>query len=694
MEKLILNEEKLNLDVTCNKIEEIIEDTEMDLYTMPNRISDEYVLNELMRRTSLRFNNLQKCIKKPYFARIDFSEDGQSNLECCYLSKVGVVDYDGNLVTVDWRAPIASLYYDSNIGSVKYLAPGGEISGYLSLKRQFTIENKTLIEYMDVDAVSDDELLKSYLGVNSDSRLKNIVASIQKEQNTIIRSNLYDNIIIQGAAGSGKTTVALHRVAYLVYNFRDKYKSNQFMVIGPNKYFLSYISSVLPDLDVDNVNQLIFDEISKEYVDEKYKIVDLRFNDIKKLKCSLEFKDALEKYFSEYEKNILPEEDLKIKEFVVLKYEEIKEVYESENVTSYDNIQSKFDKLILFLKRIISDREEEIYNRLIKEYDPLKSNNAGEMYKKREVIKDELLKGCRNSFKKYFSMANHKVLQIYKNFIKNIGKYIKLEDETIDRINDIKSDSIEFEDLPAIMYIKYRLYGSKDYNKYRHVVIDEAQDLGPFHFFVLKKIFKEASFSIFGDLAQSIYPHRSIESWDEVVEDIFMNNCKILKLKKSYRTTIEIMNKANLITQHLGFDAAEPVIRHGEDVRFFCVSKDEKMDKIKNMINEMKADAYKTIAIICKTSDEVDEIYNKLHKDGIDVHNIEKESEEFESGICILTCFMAKGLEFDGVIITDASESNYKIDDKLEMKLLYVSMTRPLHKLVILYNDKITEVLS
>ncbi len=297
MNEKIFYEEKKHLDITCNKIFEVIEDTRMDLETMPKRVSDEYVLNELMKRTSLRFFNLQKCIEKPYFARIDFKEDKALNTDFCYLSKVGIADYDGNLVTVDWRAPVASLYYDSNVGEVEYSAPNGIISGYLSLKRQFTIEDKALLEYFDVDIVSDDELLKPYLGVNSDNRLKNIVASIQKEQNKIIRWNLYDNLIIQGVAGSGKTTVALHRIAYLVYNYRDKYKSNQFMVIGPNKYFLSYISSVLPDLDVDNVNQLTFSEIALNYINENFKITISKIDETQKFKCSLAFKDLIEKFF-------------------------------------------------------------------------------------------------------------------------------------------------------------------------------------------------------------------------------------------------------------------------------------------------------------------------------------------------------------------------------------------------------------
>ena len=215
---------------------------------------------------------IYKNMDKPYFARIDFKRDNEKNLEKIYIGKVGVTDEENNIVTVDWRAPISSIYYDSNIGRTKYIAPEGICEGELLLKRQFNIENQKLISYQDVDTVANDELLKPYLSSSADNRLKNIVSTIQKEQNEIIREPLNKNIIVQGVAGSGKTTVALHRIAYLVYNYRDTVKPNQYLVIGPNKFFVSYISNVLPDLDVDNVNQLTYDELCKEYINEDFSL--------------------------------------------------------------------------------------------------------------------------------------------------------------------------------------------------------------------------------------------------------------------------------------------------------------------------------------------------------------------------------------------------------------------------------------
>ena len=217
-------------------------------------------------RLTHKVEKLDKGLKKPYFARIDFYNDESSIKDVCYIGKIGVTDYDNNVITVDWRAPISSLYYDSNVGKASYASPEGTIYGELQLKRQYDIENSVLNSFNDVDTVSNDEILKPYLSVSADKRLKNIVATIQGEQNLIIRESITNNTIIQGVAGSGKTTVALHHIAYLVYNNRNLYEANQYMVIGPNKFFVDYISSILPDLDVDGVKQFDFVDFASNYL--------------------------------------------------------------------------------------------------------------------------------------------------------------------------------------------------------------------------------------------------------------------------------------------------------------------------------------------------------------------------------------------------------------------------------------------
>ena len=241
MENIVLEKEKEKLESVIKQYHEVFEDVTLALNSQRKRpMSDPIAYNNILMQYENKLKVLENGFKKPYFARIDFTSNDDGKEEICYIGKVGVSDYDSNIITVDWRAPISSLYYDSNIGEVSYEAPEGTIKGKMSLKRQYDIEDGQLISYRDVDTVSNDEILKPYLGVNADNRLKNIVSSIQDEQNKIIRESINNNTICQGVAGSGKTTVALHRIAYLAYNFRDSIKSDQYMVIGPNKFFINY----------------------------------------------------------------------------------------------------------------------------------------------------------------------------------------------------------------------------------------------------------------------------------------------------------------------------------------------------------------------------------------------------------------------------------------------------------------------
>ena len=277
--------------------------------------NDPLMQENLLNQFGTKVRMLNKYLNNPYFGRIDFkNEDNKKDI--CYIGKVGILDSKENPITVDWRAPISSLYYDSNIGECEYESPSGKIKGTLELKRQFEIKMGALINFQDVNTISNDELLKPYLSISADKRLKNIVATIQSEQNHIIRKELRENNIIEGAAGSGKTTVALHRIAYLVYNEQKNYQESSFLVIGPNAYFMDYISSVLPDLEVNSVSQYTFLDIVNNYLKEKIKIISqntqlesiLNNNldtKIIKYKSTLKYRDAIEKYITYLEENII-----------------------------------------------------------------------------------------------------------------------------------------------------------------------------------------------------------------------------------------------------------------------------------------------------------------------------------------------------------------------------------------------------
>ena len=644
-----MREELEYLDYTIDKYNEVIDDSKLKLNNLRELYKHNYeaMLEEKFRLES-EINSIEKAKSNPYFARIDFKS--KNFFDKCYIGKKGVTDYDNNVITVDWRAPISSLYYDSNVGECKYIAPEGIIEGNLLLKRQYTIEKGKLINFNDVDTVSNDELLKPYLSVSADNRLKNIVSTIQSEQNQIIREDMYKNLVIQGVAGSGKTTVALHRIAYLVYNNRELFKPSDYMVIGPNKFFVSYISNILPDLDVNGVTQNTLDELFLTYMKEDFKInnsLDIikDTDEVSYYKVSMNMKKDIDDYFEQLE--ILPNEDFIVDKIKVLDKNYIKTIYEEINKNIFKNIKSRINRLILLLEKDIDDNFSNISKKYI---------NNEISHKNIENFKNNI----NNYLKKYFVILNKKPKSIYMDILKNKG---------ID-CSYLNKNQINIEDIPALMYIKYKLSGSNDFDNYRHIVIDEAQDYGEFTFYLLNKLFKNASFSIYGDLAQSLYSYRSIDNW-ECLEKIF-NNFQILKLNKSYRTTIEIMEEANKINELLNLDKAIPVIRHGKEVSYTN-------KEILDLINEIKS-RYKTIAIITKTQEEANNLYEKL-KEKIKINLINSSNLNYDSDLNILPSYLSKGLEFDSVIIV--GENGFDKNNKLEMKLLYVSMTRALHELYI-----------
>jgi len=635
------------LEYTLEKYSEVISDSKLKLSNLKELYKGDLEgMIEEKFRLEKEIESINRASLSPYFGRIDFRSE--NNNEKCYLGKLGVSDYDNNIITVDWRAPIASLYYDSNKGKCSYQAPDGIIEGELLLKRQYTIENSKLIDYYDVDSVSNDELLKPYLNSSADNRLKNIVSTIQSEQNKIIRENMGKDLVIQGVAGSGKTTVALHRIAYLVYNNRDIYKPSNYMVIGPNKFFVNYISGILPDLDVNGVLEYTLEEVFENYLDEKYiidnsldKLID---NNISRYKTSMDMKLYIDNYFNNMV--ILPNEDFIINGVKILSKNHINKIYNELDKNTFKSIKSRIDKTIILVNKYLEDNKSIIITKLI---------NEGVNKETIDIVKNELLKYLR----KYFTILNKKVSNIYKEIL------VSLNYDT-DKLN---KNIVEIEDIPSMLYISYLLTGSHIYDNIKHIVIDEAQDYGLFAFYVLKKIFKNSTFSIYGDLAQSIYGYRSISSWDEL-NSIF-NNLEILRLNKSYRTTIEIMNEANKINRLLGLDEAEAVIRHGDEVEYTNKDICDILD-----INQQ----YGSVAIISKDGESANMIYNFI-KDKYEVSLITPSNLSYNSKITVLPSYLSKGLEFDVVIVID--KDKYDVNNVLDMKLLYVSLTRALHKLYI-----------
>lgn len=699
-----LEYEKQKLENVESNLEDIQKGEEEILRDLPKKYgSNPVLLANLMSTSATKIANIQKIKEKPYFARIDFKEDKKNTKDKLYIGKIGVTDLNGRVVVTDWRAPVSTLYYDSNLGQVEYDAPYGKIHGELSLKRQIIIQNKKIESIFDVDSVSDDELLKPYLGASADSRLKNIVASIQGEQNEIIRKNIEKNLIVQGVAGSGKTTVALHRIAYLMYNNSDKYKANQFMVIGPNKFFINYISNVLPDLDASNAVQLTYEELASNFIEEKISYEDStkKLNDIidgrdtisnVKYKTTLEYKDLLDKYLNTIEYDIIADNGLVINDVCVLTKDEILEVYKQ---TQGESIKQRLD---IVARRIANNikNDDEIYSRVKSQMDALELAQT-DVEQRRKIIKKELdmLKDLNNTgfekqLKKLLDISSLKVIPIYQNFVESVDNIPEIIRSST--VKSLKSRVIENEDIAPIMYIKLRYFGNEEFKNIKCVVVDEAQDFGVFSYYILRNLLNQANFSIFGDLAQGIYSYRAIENWHDIQDSIFEDS-EYLNLRKSYRTSIEIMSEANKISSAINLGEAKPVIRESGPVIKTKVDSKSKNEYIAKKVKDYLDNGYKSIAIVYKNQTEMAKISKLLKEKNIDNEIIYKDQEKYNGGVCILTSYLSKGLEFDVVIVADSDESNYVSSNVLDMKLLYVAMTRALHKLELIYTDKICKYL-
>ena len=709
--------EKEKLFKTIEIIKDILVDKEEELKNLFNNfIGDREELWKIADMKKIHIRNLKTSVNKPYFARIDFTSDEDGKVSTVYIGKNGVIK-NTDIIVTDWRAPISSLYYDAEIGRCSFEAPNGTISGNMSLKRQFEIELGELQEYFDVDLVSNDELLQKYLNSNNDARLKSIVSTIQKEQNDVIRKKIFDNIIIQGVAGSGKTTVALHRIAYLVYNYMKTIKQNQYLVIGPNPVFLKYIKSVLPDLDVSSVEQCTFEQFAQMYIDENIsvnssdkKVIDniegKNNSDVDKFKCSIKYKKMIDKFLKIYFYSITSK-SLMLGNFEVIPQNIMREIFVgTEEVYSKDlnnKIEITIDRLCKYIENnydFITSRYNNYSFELFKNVQTdEEKNKMRNMFSKDRA---ELSKNCRSILRKYFNKSKVSTIKLYKLFISSINDYDIYNYNNISELKrktqkNIKNNSYDFEDLSALIYIKTALGLNKNYERIKHTVIDEAQDLGEFNFYVLKESLPASTFSIFGDLAQSIYDYRGINNWNEVNEVMFSGNGEIVNFNKSYRTTAEIMESADDVLDSIGLSRSDMVVRHGNPVQ---VSEIEDVNNIPEYIAEKiceyKEKGYKTIAVISKTDLLSNYINKALKMFGINIPNVTANDDLIDEKfrVCTISNQLAKGLEFDAVILINANEEIYSSNSSLDMKLLYVALTRALHELDIVYSGTITKPLS
>ena len=716
---MIDNEEIKRVSDTIEIVKNNIKEYEILYSNLLKGNADEQYIQNMSKEYSNKLKNLNKAISIPYFARIDFKENNANNERKIYIGKTGILNDKYDVIVTDWRAPISSIYYDGQLGNVEYECPDGIIKGDLSKKRVYTIENSILKDYQDIDITTNDEFLQECLNENSEARLKNIISTIQSEQNKIIRAKMSNPLIVQGVAGSGKTTVALHRIAYLVYTYEKEFNPDEFLIIAPNKFFLDYISNVLPDLGVDYVRQQTFEEFMLENIDANFEInpinVELsnivnqngKIDLIKKsanFKSSLRFKELIDEFIDKFLKSNLPKGDFKISDIVVFNHDEVIDMFM--NYFKNNSINDSKKMLTAILQKRVSNIANELIDRLSEQRksklynidknlsdDKVKEIRL-EIFKETEYEMQQLFKGGKKLVLDYLkNFKIEKVLSIYKKIISDkilFDKYVKSELyeyilETYKK--NIKSKKVEYEDLVPLFYIQNRFWGNINNLKLGHIVIDEAQDLGEFQFYNFKEIVKpNMSMTILGDISQGIYSYKGINNWNKLNQIVFDNKASIEYLKESYRTSMEIMNEANTIINKIvdneNIILAQPIERHGDKIEHWKIdSEDSKISKIYEIIKTHLEAGHINIAVITKDFDESIELHKKLTNYEVDIKLISENLDKYTGGTIIIPSYLSKGLEFDSVIISDSNKYSENI---LDTKLLYVACTRAMHTLDII----------
>ena len=664
---------------------------------------------------------LESVIGKPYFSRIDFTSSSTKMEEVLYIGKVSLFDrVTQQPIIVDWRSPIANVYYDGRLGEVSYEAYGETQTGYLALKRQYEIVDGLLKEIRDIDLTTHDELLQKSLSGKADNRLTEIVATIQNEQNEVIRASLKHPIIVQGAAGSGKTTIALHRISYFLYSFGFSFPPEKLMILAPNRLFIDYISAVLPELGVNKINQTTYIDFMRSCLGQKIKLFSPNSKLMKLLedngtnksiqwvssyKGSLEFKEVINRYINELEYNLAPQEDFVVENSVLMKGKKLKKLFLKEytylpiykrlgkikNLLEDDLKKKKSLMLANLNKKYEEALEKALYNTKLKP--DKRKQKVVSLMEMKEKRKKRVEQEAKVAVKKYMDAFVIKdIFTLYKELMSSperikehstmlTEKECKVLSKYCQRIFD--RGAYELEDLAPIFYMKAKLEGIDEKYKMRSIFIDEAQDYSYFQFAALKEGFNTDLFTIVGDLAQGIHSYRGLNSWAPVLKDIFPN-ANYQSLQKSYRTTVEIMNLANDILQLIDQDVpkVEPVIRHGQKPHYKTIDPtnlEQVRLQLENDITSLIEEELHSIAIIGRTDRECLRIHQILENSHLPIQLLEEKQEMKKGYIVILPSYLAKGLEFDSVMILCLEERYSKVD--LDIKLLYVSMTRPMHRL-------------
>ena len=678
-----------------DQIEEMLQhyhDNDVEVYT---QMSNTVTMRDHMQ-SALKRN--QRATKKPYFGRIDFLDETLQKEEALYIGRGGIAKDTTHQMVVDWRAPVANAYYENGLGECSYHAPDGrELPIRLDLKRTYEIDQGKLLDYFDTEVIANDELLTKYLAKNKQAVLGEIIATIQKEQNDIIRKTPYHNIIVQGVAGSGKTTVAMHRISFILYNYAERFRPEDFYIVGSNRILLEYITGVLPDLDVYGIRQMTMEQL----------FVRLLYEDWDEQSCSILENTAAAQgsmdrgtfgwFQALTEFGVRIEAERICMDSVVLDRRQFVEGLKGGVAGVFDEREGEpqpSDLVELLSGKAIRDYVEQtnasvqtkinmLNGRLIiKIKDEFLKNGLRYSEKERKAI----LKEYRGYFgKKIFDIS---IFELYQRFL--------LEQKEKGYEVSVPEQAYDVYDLAALAYLYKRMKETEVISEAHHVVIDEAQDYGMMAYAVLKYCMKDCTYTVMGDVSQNIHFGFGLADWEELRKLLCSQDGDSFGiLKKSYRNTVEISEFATKILHHGSFEPypVEPIIRHGKEVEIMQFpTKRELYEETARRCRAWQKQGLNTIAIVCRTPEKAELVARQLGR-LIPVCESNPDKAVFSDGIMVLPVVYTKGLEFDAVLIFDPDKEEYPVDDG-HAKLLYVAATRALHELCVLYREDLTGLIA
>lgn len=677
------------------------------------------------RHTSATLKKLKRLVRSPYFGRIDFVEDGSGETETIYLGIASFQEDDSfTYLVYDWRAPISSLYYDYPPGPAKFLTPSGEVAGEMMLKRQYMIRDGHIHFMFDTGVTIGDELLQQVLSRGSDTQMKTIVATIQKEQNLIIRNDHSRMLIVQGAAGSGKTSAALQRVAYLLYKHRESLQADQMVLFSPNPLFNSYVSAVLPELGEENMQQTTFHEYVENRLGSRYQVEDpfsqmefvltsdasrdyeIRLSGLA-YKTSKHFLKVVLNYISSLGQEGMLFQPVRFRDCDIVTAQQVtSKFYAMDSSIRLPNRLVLLRDWLLEQLHTIEDKEwtsawveDEVellepqdYRRA---YNELRKSKKGKRvtFDDYEFEKEFLsklvvrkhLKSVRNRIK---AMEVVDIHGLYRELFANRALFTSLAEPDHIPLQwpDICSQTMEkldrselsYEDATPYLLLFELVHGFQANTSVKHVLIDEAQDYSPFQLEFLKRLFPRCKMTALGDINQAIFAHASVmEDFDPLTELFGPDKTELIRLTRSYRSTYEIVEFTKGMIP--GGGMIVPFNRNGDKPRILMAdSRVKRDDGLIQDIDTLQQEGCESIAIICKTAIESAEAYEALHLRTA-VQLITKSSPTFAKGTLIIPAYLAKGVEFDAVLIYDGSTEAY--NHERERKLFYTACTRAMHVL-------------